>query len=39
MIDYWEELFGVPFDKDQEVWHGFFEKNETLNLDKIKEHV
>lgn len=39
MIDYWEEQFGVPFDKNMEVWHGFFDSNETLNLDKIKQHV
>ena len=25
--------------EDVEVWHGFFEDFETLDLDKIKEYV
>jgi hypothetical protein len=25
--------------EDLEVWHGFFEEFETLDLDKIKEYV
>lgn len=39
MIDYWENRLGVTFSSDQEVWHMFNEKDEVLNLDKIKEHV
>ena len=39
LIDFWENQFDVTLDKDQEVWHGWNEKNEILNLDKIKEHV
>ncbi len=36
---YWEEKFNVEFDEDMEVWSGFFEEDETLNLDKLKENV
>ena len=36
---YWEEKIGVDFDDTMEVWQGFIEENETLNLDKIKEYV
>jgi len=36
---YWEEKIGVDFDDTMEVWQGFIEQNETLNLDKIKEYV
>ena len=39
MIKYWQDKLGVTFSKDQEVWSMFCEENETLNLDKIKEHV
>jgi len=39
LIDFWENKFGVTFGEDQEVWNGFFEEEEILNLDKIKEHV
>ena len=36
---FWEEKLDVQFDDDTEIWHGFVEENETLNLDKIKEYV
>ena len=36
---FWEDKIGVTLDPDMEVWDGFFEENETLNLDKLKEHV
>lgn len=39
MIKFWEEKLDVTFDDDQEVWYGFEEENEILNLDKIKQHV
>jgi hypothetical protein len=29
----------MTFDDDMEVWHGFMEEKEILDLDKIKEHV
>jgi hypothetical protein len=37
--EYWEEKLGVEFDEDQEVWYGFFEEEEVLDLDKIKNYV
>lgn len=39
MIEYWENRLGVVFSEDQEVWHMFNEENESLDLDKIKQHV
>jgi len=36
---FWEEKFDVVFDDDMEVWYGFMEEKEILDLDKIKEHV
>jgi hypothetical protein len=36
---FWEDKLGVELDDDMEVWDGFFEENETLNIDKLKEHV
>lgn len=36
---FWEDKLGVEFDSDMEVWEGFFEENEILNFDKIKQHV
>ena len=36
---FWEDKFGVEFDEEMEVWGGFIENDETLNLDKIKENV
>jgi hypothetical protein len=39
MITFWEEKLGVIFDHDQEVWHGYEQENEILNINKIKEYV
>lgn len=39
LIMFWEEKLDVTFEDDQEVWDGFEEVNEVLNIDKIKEHV
>jgi hypothetical protein len=39
MIVFWEEKLGVIFDHDQEVWHGYEQENEILNIKKIKEYV
>jgi hypothetical protein len=39
MKEYWQERLGVDFDDDMEVWGGFIEEDEILNLDKIKQHV
>jgi hypothetical protein len=38
---YWEDMLDMSLDEnsDIEYWQGFFEENETLNLDKIKSNV
>ena len=36
-MKFWEEKLGVTFDDEQEVWGGFFEEDEILDLDKIRE--
>jgi hypothetical protein len=41
LINFWEEKLGIDFNsvigKDFEVWEGWDEQNEILNLNKIKE--
>jgi hypothetical protein len=37
LIKFWEDKLDVKFSEDQEVWEGFFEDKETLNLNNIKE--
>ena len=39
LIDFWEERLGVNFSPTQEVWSGFDEENEILNLKKVTENV
>jgi len=39
LVKFWEDKLGVELPSDVEVWHGFFEEDESLDLDKIKEHV
>ena len=39
LVKFWEDKLGVELPSEVEVWHGFFEENEVLDLDKIKEHV
>lgn len=39
LVKFWEEKLGVEFTDDQEVWHGFEEDNEILNIEKLKEYV
>lgn len=36
---YWEEKLGVDFDENMEVWSGFLDENEIMDLDKIKKNV
>ena len=36
---FWEEKLGVVFDETIEVWEGFHEEIESLNIKNIKEHV
>lgn len=39
LIKFWEDKLNVEFGDNQEIWHAFILEDETLNLDKIKEHV
>jgi hypothetical protein len=39
LVNFWEEKLGVHFDDDQEVWEGWDEENEILNINKLKEYV
>jgi len=39
LVQFWEDKLGIEMPEDLEVWHGFFEEFETLDLDKIKEYV
>lgn len=39
LVKFWEDRLGVEFDESMEVWGGFMEEDESLNLDKIKQHV
>jgi hypothetical protein len=36
---YWEEKLGIEFDDSMEVWQGWIEEKESLNIQKLKEHV
>lgn len=36
---YWEDKLDIVLEDDSEFWGGFFEEDETLNLDKLKENV
>ena len=37
--EFWEEKLDMQLDQDSEVWTMFLEDKESLDLDKIKEHV
>lgn len=37
LAQFWEDKLGVAFDDDQELWHGFDEEEEVLDINKIKE--
>lgn len=39
LVEFWEEKLAVDFDDDFEVWEGFEEEKEVLNINKLKEHV
>jgi hypothetical protein len=39
LVQFWEDKLGMKLPEDLEVWHGFFEEFETLDLNKIKEYV
>jgi hypothetical protein len=37
LIEFWEEKLGITFEDEYEVWEGYDETKEILELDKIKE--
>jgi len=37
LIEFWEERIGITFEDEYEVWEGFDESKEVLEIDKIKE--
>jgi hypothetical protein len=39
LVKFWEDKLGMELPEELEVWHGFFEEFETLDLNKIKEYV
>lgn len=39
LIDFWEDTLNVTFSKSQEVWEGFHEEKETLNIQNIIYNV
>jgi len=39
LVEFWEDKLGITFEDDYEVWDGWNEENEILNIDKIKENV
>jgi hypothetical protein len=39
LVKFWEDKLGIELPEDLEVWHGFFDEFETLDLNKIKEYV
>lgn len=38
LIDFWEEKLGITLNEENEVWEGFHEENEVLNLDEVKKN-
>jgi hypothetical protein len=39
LVQFWEDKLGIELPEELEVWHGFFDDFETLDLNKIKEYV
>ena len=39
LVKFWEDKLDINLPSDVEVWYGFFDDFETLDLNKIKEHV
>ena len=36
---YWEDKLGVDFDPSMEVWNGWDDEKEILNLENVKQNV
>jgi hypothetical protein len=39
LVDFWEDKLGISFSDEWEVWEGFEEEKEILNINKVKEYV
>jgi len=39
LVQFWQDKLGMELPEEIDVWYGFFEEFETLDLDKIKEYV
>jgi hypothetical protein len=39
LINYWENKLGCKFSENQEVWEGFHEEKETLNIKQLHSNV
>lgn len=39
LLEFWENKLETTFGDDIEVWHGFDEEKETLDIEKLKEHA
>lgn len=39
MVEYWENKIGIEWDDDFEVWDGYDEDKEILNINSIKENA
>lgn len=39
MREYWENLLNITFTEDMEVWTGFDEESETLDINKVKNQL
>ena len=39
MIEYWEDKLGIEWDDSLEVWEGFDESKEILDINKLKKSV
>ena len=39
LVQFWEDKLGVELDEEMEVWHGFFDEFEILDITKMKEDV
>jgi hypothetical protein len=39
LVQFWEDKLGVDLPEDVEVWHGFFDEFEILDINKLKENV
>jgi hypothetical protein len=37
LVEFWENKLGITFEHNYEVWEGFDESKEILELNKIKE--